>query len=143
MLLHPGGFTARIFPTKYRLLKLTLRAVYLQRAVRSLSHSQCRIKFLVILDLNGVWQILVFHCPFIFPLPKPSAQHDKQKRKQQQQSPEDPDVDVELSHCNTCTDTHISSHWMAGFKLQINVYSVLELSFHTPTTNLLQTFCRD
>ena len=124
MLLHPGGFTVSFFPTKHRLLKLTLRAVYFQRAMRSLSYSQCRIKFLVILDLNGVWQILVFHCPFIFPLPKPSA-HDKQRRKkQQQQSPEDPDVDVDLSgHCSTCTDTYISSHWMAGFKLQLNVYS--------------------
>ena len=89
-------------------------------------HSQCKIKFLVILDLNGVWQILVFHCPFIFPLPKPSAQHDKQRRKQQQQSPEDPHVDVDLSHCNTCTDTHISSSWIAGFKLQPNVHSVLD-----------------
>ena len=121
---------SRIFPRKYRLLKLKLRVVYLQRAVRSLSHFQCRIKFLVILDLNGVWQILVFHCSFIFPLPEPSAQHDKQRRtqqhqspedpddkqrrkqqqQQQQQSPEDPDADVELSQCNTCTDTHISSN---------------------------------
>ena len=116
---------SRIFPRKYFLPKRKLRAANLQRAVRYSSHSQCRIKFLVILDLNRVWQILVFHCPFIFLLPKPSA-HDKQRRKQQQQSPEDPHVDVDLSgHCSTCTDshTHISSHWMAGFKLQTNVYS--------------------
>ena len=28
-----------------------------------------------------------------------------------------------VAHCSTCTDTHISSNWIAGLKLQPNVYS--------------------
>lgn len=33
MFLHPGEFTGRIFPRNYRLTKIKLRDVYLQRAV--------------------------------------------------------------------------------------------------------------